>query len=149
MKLRVTIKNSNDIKFYSPDSNWTSFIATIRDVLEESESNLANILVKTSQTIKAAGVVSFEPKIRGDYIIMGEYEKDEKWGWQFKIDGGYENVRLDSGFYDALIIELGEPKGDNWWCVVYPPLCFTSGSQGYFYQSKILDIINDFFKKEK
>ncbi len=61
----------------------------------------------------------------------------------------YENVRLDSGFYDALIIELGEAKGDNWWCVVYPPLCFTSGSQGYYYRSKILDIINDFFKKEK
>ena len=105
MKLRVTIKNSNDIKFYSPDSNWTSFIATIRDVLEESESNLANILVKTSQTIKAAGVVSFEPKIRGDYIIMGEYEKDEKWGWQFKIDGGYENVRLESPEDKKLFLE--------------------------------------------
>ena len=105
MKLRVTIKNSNDIKFYSPDSNWTSFIATVRDVLEDSPSDLANILVKTSQTIKAAGIVSFEPKLRGDYIIMGEYEKDEKWGWQFKIDGGYENVRLESQEDKRLFLE--------------------------------------------
>ncbi len=61
----------------------------------------------------------------------------------------YDGVCLDSGFYDALIIELGSGKGDNWWCVVYPPLCFTEGGQGYYYKSKILDIINDFFEKEK
>ena len=61
----------------------------------------------------------------------------------------YDGVQLESGFYDALIIELGSAKGDNWWCVVYPPLCFTGEGQGYYYKSKILDIINDFFKKEK
>ncbi len=61
----------------------------------------------------------------------------------------YDGLRLESGYYDALIVELGDAKGNNWWCVVYPPLCFTDGSNGYYYKSKILDIINDFFKKEK
>lgn len=61
----------------------------------------------------------------------------------------YGELELDSGFYDALIIELGSGEGDNWWCVVYPPLCFTGEGAGYVYRSKILDIINDFFKKEK
>ncbi len=61
----------------------------------------------------------------------------------------YDNVCLESGFYDALIIELGSGKGDNWWCVVYPPLCFTGEGRSFVYRSKILDIINDFFNKEK
>ena len=62
----------------------------------------------------------------------------------------YQGVTLESGYYDALIINLGSGTGDNWWCVVYPPLCFTeSGLSGYVYRSKILDIINDFFNKEK
>lgn len=61
----------------------------------------------------------------------------------------YDGVQLESGFYDALIIELGTGEGDNWWCVVYPPLCFTGGECGYVYRSKILDVINDFFNKEK
>ncbi|MBQ9734248.1 MAG: stage II sporulation protein R [Clostridia bacterium] len=61
----------------------------------------------------------------------------------------YDNLTLDGGFYDALIIELGDGKGDNWWCVVYPPLCFTGEGQGYVYKSKIKEIISDFFKKEK
>ena len=71
MKIRVTIKNSNDIKFYSPDSNWTSFIATVRDVLEESQNKTANLMIHMSPTIKAAGIVSFEPKTKGDFILMG------------------------------------------------------------------------------
>lgn len=58
----------------------------------------------------------------------------------------YDNLTLESGFYDALIVELGEGQGDNWWCVVYPPLCFVGEGTGYVYKSKILEIINDFFK---
>ena len=55
---------------------------------------------------------------------------------------------VEKGFYDALIINLGSGEGDNWWCVVYPPLCFV-GEGNYVYRSKIKDVINDFFKKEK
>ena len=58
----------------------------------------------------------------------------------------YEGYTLEQGLYDALIINLGEGKGDNWWCVVYPPLCFTSATNNFVYKSKILEIINGFFK---
>ena len=59
----------------------------------------------------------------------------------------YDGVTLDSGIYDAIIINLGSGTGDNWWCVVYPPLCFTGESTGYIYKSKIYQIINAFFKR--
>ena len=59
----------------------------------------------------------------------------------------YNGVELKSGIYDALIIELGSGQGDNWWCVVYPPLCFTGEGTSYVYRSKILQIIRDFFDK--
>ena len=35
----------------------------------------------------------------------------------------YGEYVLESNFYDAIIVELGEAIGDNWWCVLYPPLC--------------------------
>ena len=38
----------------------------------------------------------------------------------------YGDLTLEEGYYDALIIELGEGKGDNWWCVAFPPLCFVA-----------------------
>lgn len=61
----------------------------------------------------------------------------------------YENLTLDAGYYDALIISLGSGKGDNWWCVVYPPLCFVGEGSGYVFKSKICNVINDFFKNQK
>lgn len=59
----------------------------------------------------------------------------------------YEEVTLDAGVYDALILELGSGKGDNWWCVVYPPLCFSGGNGNFVYKSKIAEIIQSFFNK--
>lgn len=60
----------------------------------------------------------------------------------------YGDLTLESGIYDALIIELGSGKGDNWWCVIYPPLCFTSGTADVQYRSIIMDIINKFTGKK-
>lgn len=57
----------------------------------------------------------------------------------------YEEVTLEAGVYDALILELGTGTGDNWWCVVYPPLCFTAGNGNVVYKSKIAEIIHKFF----
>ena len=55
----------------------------------------------------------------------------------------YDGYTLPAGEYSALIIRLGSGQGDNWWCVVYPPLCFTSASENVIYKSKIVEIIQD------
>ncbi len=59
----------------------------------------------------------------------------------------YEGVTLEAGVYDALIVELGTGKGDNWWCVIYPPLCFSGEATGnnVQYRSRIWEIIRNFF----
>ncbi len=42
----------------------------------------------------------------------------------------YGDISLPAGFYDALRVEIGEAKGQNWWCVMFPPLCFVDVSSG-------------------
>ena len=37
----------------------------------------------------------------------------------------YGDITFPAGTYDALRVEIGEAKGQNWWCVLYPNLCFT------------------------
>mgnify|MGYP000862252071 CR=1 FL=1 len=63
----------------------------------------------------------------------------------------YDGLVLKSGIYDALIIDLGSGQGDNWWCVVYPPLCFinaeSTGGNSIEYVSKIKEIIENFKRK--
>ena len=41
----------------------------------------------------------------------------------------YDTFTLPSGIYDALRITIGEGEGKNWWCVVFPTLCFTATSE--------------------
>ncbi len=57
----------------------------------------------------------------------------------------YDNLTLESGYYDALIVNLGSGEGNNWWCVVYPPLCFLNSNANYLYQSRILEVIKKYF----
>ncbi len=42
----------------------------------------------------------------------------------------YDDFTLPAGNYPSLIIELGEAKGKNWWCVVFPSVCIPAASSG-------------------
>ncbi len=55
-------------------------------------------------------------------------------GYSYKVKAGvkevmfptkiYGDVKLPAGKYTALQIEIGSAIGENWWCVMYPPLCY-------------------------
>lgn len=97
------------------------------------ESNLKNIESVANEVLKSNGFsYTSSAKIRQENFPTRTYN----------------DLTLDSGFYDALIINLGTGTGDNWWCVVYPPLCFYGESKHYIYKSKLLEIINEFFKEK-
>lgn len=42
----------------------------------------------------------------------------------------YDNYVFPAGMYDGMRILIGSGAGQNWWCVMYPPLCFTSETKG-------------------
>ena len=59
----------------------------------------------------------------------------------------YNGYTLSEGIYDALIIELGSGVGDNWWCVLFPPLCFSPVGKGETieYKSKLVELCDKIF----
>ena len=42
----------------------------------------------------------------------------------------YGDISFPAGYYDALRIKIGKSLGHNWWCVMFPPLCFIDVSSG-------------------
>lgn len=68
-------------------------------------------------------------------------------------DRTYNGLTLEAGVYDALIVELGSGNGNNWWCVVYPPLCFvggeSNGTNQIVYKSKLAEIIRNWQASHK
>ena len=54
-------------------------------------------------------------------VEIGEYDFPTK---------NYGDISLPAGLYDALKVEIGSASGHNWWCVMFPPLCFVDISSG-------------------
>ena len=50
---------------------------------------------------------------------------------EYSLKKEYDNYIYEDGEYESLVIDLGKAKGNNWWCVVYPPLCFTRTPEAF------------------
>ncbi len=80
----------------------------IQSHLHDIEQTVANVLreEKSNQSYHVQfGKVNFPTKIYGNYVYP-------------------------AGKYEAILITLGAGKGANWWCVLFPPLCFLDFSNG-------------------
>ncbi|WP_156291996.1 stage II sporulation protein R [Oceanobacillus salinisoli] len=71
--------------------------------------------------------------------IVGEVIEEAGFENEFSVEYGknvefptklYDSYLYPAGEYEAILIEIGEGKGDNWWCVLFPPLCFLDFSFG-------------------
>lgn len=87
--------------------------------LEESEE----IILRESDNIKSIG----ENIIKENGYNYGVDVKLEYTNFPAKQ---YSNIVLPAGEYKALRILIGEANGKNWWCVMFPPLCFVDESNG-------------------
>lgn len=97
-------------------------MAPILKDLTETEKVKA-IIVDNLESIKKAAQIEME-KLNKNFPIsveLGEYEFPTKV---------YGNFTFPAGKYQALNIRIGEGKGKNWWCVMFPPLCFIDIAQG-------------------
>ena len=70
--------------------------------------------------------------ISKNIILENGYDYDVKVGIDYSKfpTKQYSNVVLPAGEYKALRIIIGEGKGKNWWCVMFPPLCFVDEQKG-------------------
>lgn len=77
-------------------------------------------------------------------LLLPEIESDAKlWiselGYNYDVNATlsvewyetreYENFTLPAGYYSSLRVIIGEGAGQNWWCVMYPPLCMEMASE--------------------
>lgn len=81
----------------------------IKDNVQKIEEIVQQAMNKSennhSFTVEYNESVSFPTKVYGDFLYP-------------------------AGEYEAILITIGEGNGDNWWCVLFPPLCFLDFSNG-------------------
>ena len=74
-----------------------------------------------------------------------------KYGINYFPEKIYKGVKYESGNYESLLIKIGASSGDNYWCVLFPPLCMMDAKETNMddieYTSFIKETINKIFKK--
>ena len=105
--------------------------------VRDSLLNYMNGLCSNCSTKQEAISIANEHK---DYFqkIAEQTIKENGYDYTAKINidnfyfptKNYGDISLPAGYYDALRVEIGEAKGKNWWCVMFPSLCFIDVSSG-------------------
>ncbi len=105
----------------------------IRDAIIEQ----MNAWVKGPQTIEEARetVRTHIPELE---TLVGRYVREAGYDYTYKVELGivpfptkvYGDKVYPAGDYEALRVTLGRGLGQNWWCVLFPPLCFVDVTAG-------------------
>ncbi len=80
--------------------------------------------------------------------VIENHNDDYKinYGLNYFPEKTYKGVTYEAGNYESLVITLGDGLGDNWWCVLFPPLCLLEANEDNiddytysFYIKEVLD----------
>ena len=71
------------------------------------------------------------------------------FGINYFPEKNYKGVIYEEGYYESLVVTLGSGNGENWWCVLFPPLCLMEGEETNTdeveYKSFVKEMIDKYF----
>lgn len=122
-------------------------------VKEEVQFDIYNML-KNTKNIEEARVIINNNLNNVENNIYNLLQK-EKYELPFNINFGlnyfpkkeFKGITYDEGYYESVVVTLGEGLGDNWWCVLFPPLCMIEAEESteVEYTTMVEEIINKYF----
>ncbi len=94
----------------------------IKAARQVADANIETIRSIAEEEIRRKGFDYPVQVIRGDYYFPAK---------KYSIQGenGIKSLTLPPGRYEAVRVIIGSGEGANWWCVLYPPLCFVNLQQ--------------------
>ncbi len=88
-------------------------------------------------------------KLVSDTLSEENYDLGYKinYGYNYFPQKEYNGKVYEEGEYESLLVTLGEGKGSNWWCVLFPPLCIVEAEEDdeVKYESFFSKLINSLF----
>jgi len=148
----MTVSISGEVKKISTASeDYKNKLIRFHVIANSDSEEDQNLKLK----VRDAVIDYLQPKLaasnsidESEKIIISEYDELENISKNIILENGYEydvnvgidysqfptkqysNVVLPAGEYKALRIIIGEGSGKNWWCVMFPPLCFVDEEKG-------------------
>jgi len=142
IRLRV-IANSNSVY----DQNIKK---EVKKILQDEISNNLNEVQNISELrIKINENLDKYKTLITNLFDEYNYEKEINinFGYNYFPEKEYQGTTYEEGEYESLVITIGEGAGDNWWCVLFPPLCIAEAEENtnIEYKFKVTEIISSIF----
>lgn len=128
--LKLKVKD-NVISYMAPKLENCKSIDEARSILRNNDNNIINIAQKV---IRQNG---YNYSVKIDFSNVNFPVKT------------YGNIVLPEGRYEAYRILIGNAEGHNWWCVMFPPLCFTDITKGEVEEDKTSKEMKNVLTKEE
>lgn len=142
IRVRV-IANSNEYNDQQVKYN-------VKDIVQKDMYNI----LKNTKTIESA-----RNKINSNIDVLShdinKYLNNINYNLDYNINYGYnyfpkkvyKGVEYKEGMYESLVVTLGSGEGENWWCVLFPPICMIEAeeSTNVEYTTMVKEVMNKYF----
>lgn len=118
-RIKMLVAKTVQEELYSTLKEATS----VDDARTKILDTIPEISTKVEQTLK-------ENKTDDTYYI--------NFGKNYFPSKSYKGINYNAGNYESLLIKINEGKGDNWWCVLFPPLCLLEAEESTDVEYKLL-----------
>lgn len=123
------------------------------NVKEEIQDYVYNLLKDTKDINEARKIIN--SNLNSISLLTSKNLESQNYNLPFKINFGlnyfpkkeYKGITYKAGYYESLLITLGEGKGDNWWCVLFPPLCLLEAEEST--NVEYTTVVSEILKKYK
>lgn len=142
IRIRV-IANSNSLYDQEMKLKVSDHLQTeIYDLLKNAES------IANARKIIKDNINVLDEKVRqtleeNNYNITYNLN----FGQNYFPQKNFKGITYDAGYYESVVVSLGKAEGDNWWCVLFPPLCLLEAEESdeVEYKFFVQELIEKYF----
>ena len=121
------------------------------------QDNIVTLLEKANNIDEARLIINDNLNKINSYV--NKTLKEENYQKGYNVNFGYnyfpqkefKGVIYKEGYYESLVITLGNGLGNNWWCVLFPPLCLMEAEEvdNVTYTTYVSELIEKYKKTSK
>jgi stage II sporulation protein R len=150
-KTEISIPDSSIRLRVIPNSNESLDINIKEQVKDYLETDIYTLLKDTNNIDSARTIINNNiPKIENN---IDNIFKDNNYNIPYKVNFGsnyfpekvYLGKTYQEGYYESLVIYIGEAQGDNWWCVLFPNFCLIDTEKDNEYKSYFKELLDKLF----
>ena len=135
-----------------PNSNSEFDQSVKRSIRDKLEITMFDLLKDAKSSEEASEIIknnlNLVDKDVKKVLSDNNYDLDYKinYGYNYFPEKEYKGIKYDEGYYESLLVTLGKGEGDNWWCVLFPPLCLIEGEEDskVEYKSMVEEILKKY-----